>query len=252
MWVVQKAEPAKKKLESPKKYFRGVDRYTLGSRGKRDLAVENALAMTETWFAEALSNIRAGKPLDGYDRVKLAFFTSAMMVRTDRIPGVVAESLRTISRQAAKLDAKRNAEAGLSKDACAALTDVVGDTVSAGLKTGAEILVRMNVSIFITEDDADFVTGDEPVSVIVPGERNAYPAHPDVEITLPLPPRHMAYYSWKIPRLTYMPWDRYKVDRINSRTIGTCHREFVSWKGIVRPEWFIDDFGAERFHGAAS
>jgi hypothetical protein len=32
-----------------------------------------------------------------------------------------------------------------------------------------------------------------------------------------------------------------KVDRINARTITGCKEECVSWKGIVRDEWFICD-----------
>jgi hypothetical protein len=160
--------------------------------------------------------------------------------------------LRTIQSHASRQAKKANIEPFYSRAIEAASPSICGNAIGVGLAATAELLIRMNVSVFITDDDAGFVTGDEAVSVIVPGEWNAYPAHPDVEITLPLSPRHMAYYSWKVPRLTYMPLDRYKLDRINSRTIGSCHKEFVSWKGTARPEWFIGDIEAERAQRAAS
>ena len=252
VWVVQKADTNQKAQKSPKKYFRQPERFTLATNGLRDISVENALGSVEAWFGHTMAKIKAQRPLDGHDRSKLALFTSAMMLRTERIPRAMANMLRTIQSQAAKQERKANIEPSYSLAIEGALPSICGDAVSGGLTTTGQMLIRMNVSIFIADDDAGFVTGDEPVSVIVPGEWHAYPTHPDVEITLPLSPRHIAYYSWKIPRLTYMPWDRYKVDRINSRTIGTCHKEFVSWKGIVRPEWFLNDFEAERANRAAS
>ena len=252
VWVVQKADPTKKALRSPKKHFRQPDRFTLTTNGRRDFSVENARGSVEAWFGHTMANIKGHKPLDGHDRSKLELFTSAMMLRTERIPTAMENMLRTIQSQAARQEKKASIEPSYSSAIEAALPSICGDAVSAGLTAMGAVLIRMNVSVFIADDEAGFLTGDEPVSVIVPGEWNAYPTHPDVEITLPLSPRHIAYYSWKIPRLTYMPWDRHKVDRMNSRTIGTCHNEFVSWKGIVRPEWFLNDFEAERANRAAS
>jgi hypothetical protein len=241
IWVIQKDSPEKRVLKSPKKYFRELDRYTLNTGGARNLAVENALSTVETWFAHAFSNIAGRKPLTGHDRVELAFFASAMMLRTRRIPTALERTLRTIQMQARKQERKANIDHSFSNGINEVLPSIVGETVADGLPAMASVLVRMNVSVLVTDDDAGFVTGDEPCSVIVPGAWNAYPTHPDVEIILPLSPEYAALYSWKIPRTSYAALDRKTVDRLNSRTVGQCTHEFVSWKGIVRPEWFLPD-----------
>ncbi len=232
IWVVRKDNPEKPALRSPKKYFRQPDRYTVNTSGARNLAVENALSTVETWFAQALNNIAGRKPLTGYDRVKLAFFTSAMMLRTRRIPTAMERLQRTIQMQARKHEGEADIDHSFSNGIREVLPFVVGETVADGLPAMAGVLVRMNVSIFVTDDDAGFVTGDEPCSIIVPGAWNAYPTHPDVEIILPLSPQCAALYSWKIPRTSYTALDRKTVDRLNSRTVGQCTHEFVSWKGM--------------------
>ncbi len=241
IWVVRKDNPERPVLKSPKKYFREPDRYTLNTSGGRNLAVENTLNTIETWFTQALRSIAGRKPLSGNDRVKLAFFTAAMMLRTRRIPTAVERMLRTIAMQARKQERKANVDRSFSDGINELLPSIVGKTVADGLPEMSFVVFRMNVSLLVTEDDAGFVTGDEPCSVIVPGAWNAHPTHPDVEIILPLSPQCAALYSWKIPRTSYATLDRKTVDRLNSRTVGQCTHEFVSWKGTVRPEWFLPD-----------
>ena len=241
MWVIQKDAPDIRDLKSPQTYFREPDRYTLKAGATRNLSVENALSRVETWFGEALGNIVARKPLTGLDRVKLSFFTSAMMLRTRRIPMALTDSLRTIQTQGRKQETRANIDHSFSDAIDEMLPSVVGEAVADGLSATASMLIRMNVSIFVTDDGDGFVTGDEPCSVVVPGASNSYPTHPDVEIILPLSPQHAVFYSWKIPRMSYVSWDRKTVYRLNSRTIAQCTKEFVSWRGTVRAEWFLPD-----------
>jgi hypothetical protein len=246
IWVIQKRDIRNPELKSPKKYFREKDRYTLSWLGGRDLAVENSLGMVEAWFGEAFANVQAHNPLTGHDRVKIAFFTAAMMLRTNHIPSILADVLGTNHWQSASLEKEEGLDSSSSDALKAKLPDVTGDTVGNGLIMTAGMLVRMKLSIFVTDDEAGFVTGDEPCYVCVPGAWNSYPGHPDVELTIPLSPRHMAFYSWKLAPMLYAPWDRETVDRVNSRTIAGCKTEFVSWKGTTRPEWFIADFPSAR------
>jgi hypothetical protein len=135
-----------------------------------------------------------------------------MMLRTRRIPPALTDLLRTVQMQAHKQEAKANIDRSFSDAIDRVLLSAPGETVASGLTATASMLIRMNVSIFVTDDDAGFVTGDEPCSVIVPGQWNSYPTHPDVEIVLPLSPHHAALYSWKIPRMSYVTWDRKTVD----------------------------------------
>ena len=99
----------------------------------------------------------------------------------------------------------------------------------------------MHLSIFVTDDDAGFVTGDDPCSVCVSGARTSALINRNVEVALPLSPRHLAYYSWRIPPQMYLPLYSDQVERSNARTIAYCQQEFVSWKGVVRDEWFLPD-----------
>jgi hypothetical protein len=252
MWVIQKDDRTKRRLESPKKYFREKDRYTLKTQGGRNLAVEDTLGMVEAGFGEALPNLIARKPLTGYDRVKIAFFVSAMMLRTNRLPGAIRESLDEDRRQAMKLEAKEKIESSFSDAIANASPDIPGDTLRFGLNRWTERMVRMKLSVFVTDDEDGFATGDEPCCVSVPGQWNAFPAHPDVEITMPLTPHHMAYYSWKYAPMMYVPWDRKMVDRINARTVNGCNKEFVSLTGNVRPQWFCEDLPPEYTMEAAN
>jgi len=248
--VVPKDDPDNRAMKSPKEHFRENDRYTLTWLGGRNLAVENSLGMVEGWFGEAFVNIQAWKQLDVHDRVKLAFFTAAMMLRTNHIPTIMANVLGTTQSQSEKLEKKEGLDSSYSEALKAQLPDVTGDTVGNGLIFTASMLIRMKLSIFTTDDEAGFVTGDEPCYICVPGAWNPYPAHPDVELTIPLSPRHMAFYSWKIEPMLYVPWAAETVGRVNARTVAGCKKEFVSWKGIVRPEWFIADLPSARPDGS--
>jgi hypothetical protein len=242
MWVIQKDDRGDEGAEiPPKKYFRERDRYTLAENGSRNLAVENALGLIERDFGEVLGHLQARQPLTGRDRVVLSFFVAAMMVRTDHMPGVVGNILRTIQRQAAKQAAKANIEPSYSNAIAKSLPSLKGDTVRDGIIENSKMPIQMHLSIFMTADEAGFVTGDEPSSICVPGEWSAFIGHPDVELTMPLSPMLVAYYSWKIPPTVYANWDQDKVDRLNSRTLAGCQNAFVSWKGIVRDEWFVVD-----------
>ena len=105
------------------------------------------------------------------------------------------------------------------------------------MRENADLLIKINLSVFYTDDEAGFVTGDNPCFPCVPGDPPPFLGHPDVELTFPLTPNHLAFYSWKLPSLVYRKADRRMVDEANSRTIAGCRKEFISWKGLARNEW---------------
>src|ERR1022692_812555 len=49
-----------------------------------------------------------------------------------------------------------------------------------------------------------------------------------------------AIYTWMAKQVRYKLGTRRLVDEINSRIMSRCVKEFVSWKGIVRAEWFVN------------
>ena len=237
VWVIQKSNMSERGLRSPEGCFCSEDRYTLPSNGGRNLAVENALAAVEGEFGRAQKRLRANSALRPKDIVYLSFFSAAMMSRTGHYPERIGTLLRTVQRQAARLAAKEGSEPSLSNAIEEGLRSLNAETARTGIIEFAKLLIQMRLSVFVTDDEAGFITGDEPCVVCVPGGRHLFLGHQDVEFTLPLSPRHLAFYSWKVPPTMYSNLDRVKVDEVNSRTMAGCRKEFVSWKGIVRNEW---------------
>jgi len=236
IWVIQRVT-LEKALKSPASCFCDEDRYTIQSGGNRNLAVENALAVVEGWFGTAQKMLMADRQLSPENVVHVAFFAAAMMSRTQHFPEKIGGMLRTIQRQAARLAAKAGTPPSLSDTIERELPDIDGTTVRSGLIEFVQIIIRMNLFVLVTDDEAGFVTGDNPCAVCVPGDPRPFLGHPDVEFTLPLSPRHLAMYSWKVPTKMPSNLNRAKVDEVNSRTVAACRKEFVSWKGTVRSEW---------------
>ena len=241
VWVVQKADRSKKR-KSPKNYFWEKDRYTLNDQGGvRNLTVENLLGYIETGFGEVAKHLKARTPLTKRDREILAHFSAAMIVRTDNMVGMMKDTFQTLQSQAARIESEENIEPSLSEALRVRLPDVAGTSVAVGIKEYAKPLMLMNLSILVTDDEAGFVTGDDPCSICVPGGRTSALLNEQVEVALPLAPQHLAFYSWRMAPRMYLALYSDQVERANARTLDYCKKEFVSWKGIVREEWFLPD-----------
>lgn len=240
--VIQKSNNADNVLRAPKNYFWEADRYTVNERNWRNTNVEKALGTIENDFGKVMRVLKANEPITGTHRVILLFFSAAMLSRTDHYPERIGALLRRVQDQAARLAGKDNREPVFAHQVQESLVKLKPESVSIGIPVIADVLNRMHLSIFTTDDDAGFVTGDNPCCVCVPGDWHPFLGHPDVEFTLPLSPRHLAFYSWKVPPTTYAKLGATKVNEVNSRTIGSCRKEFVSWKGTVRDEWFAVDY----------
>jgi hypothetical protein len=146
-------------LKSPKNYFWEEDFYTLKENGGRNLAVEDTLSIVERDFAAVAAKLKASAPLAGHDRVVLSFFAAAMMVRTRHFAGVIGRMLRTVQAQAAKQAAKQKIQPSLSNAIAEALPNLVGETVRTGMTENSQMIIRMNLSVFVANDSAGFVTG---------------------------------------------------------------------------------------------
>lgn len=237
VWVIPKANPSAKTLEPPTNYFCAPDVDTRKAGGGRNLVIENVLAEIEGDFGRVKKKLEARQAIEVRDRAILSFFCAGMLSRTATLADSVGKMFRDSRDQAARLEASERIEPTLSKSIDEHLRDLSDETVRSGLLVIPKMLFRMHLSIVTTDDEAGFVTGDDPALVCSPGHDRPFLGHPDAECTVPLTPHHTAFYSWKVKPMLYPIWTRVNVDRINSRTIGWCSKEFVSWKGIVRPEW---------------
>jgi hypothetical protein len=101
-----------------------------------------------------------------------------------------------------------------------------------------------NSVILVTNDETGFITSDTPCVWFNPSLYKLPPfyRHPglgqkDIEVTLPLTPRHLLTISHhRYPR--YVTINSKAVDEFNRRTRFHCAEEFVSWKGETQPYWF--------------
>jgi hypothetical protein len=240
VWVIQKSNPEDKELKSPRSHFGRENHYTVTTNETRDLRIENALAKVESTFAQVMSRLKRQQRLRPKDRVYLSFFTAAMFARVEPFTNTVIKALRTVKAQAERLAHKDCTSNGLSQEVGTALNNVVGDTVSVGVIENQKMLERMSLTILTVDDDAGFITSDAPGCLCIPGTAlHPFLGHYDVEAMLPLSPRHLAIYTWTAKQVRYKLGIRWLVDEANSRIMSRTVKEFVSWKGIVRAEWFI-------------
>ena len=242
VWVIQKADTTDRELKSPKKYFWESERYTIMEGGERQLNVEKALQMTETEFGKVFNiALKTNAPITPEHRVALAFFIAATKTRTNYFPDLVRPLLRRVQEQASRLAAKDNRESALVQEIEDNLPKLNAESVSVGMTGMADILIQMKLTIFTTDDDAGFVTGDQPCYVWSPPGWHPGLSNRATELSMPLSPHHLAVYTWDKQCPMYSKMTTENVNRANARTISNCRKEFVSWKAIVRDEWFQPD-----------
>jgi hypothetical protein len=117
----------------------------------------------------------------------------------------------------------------------------------------------MKFVIFTGPANSRFITSDNPCVRFNPQWPKMPPmlrgglAEQDIEITVPLSPRHLAHFSWiEVGKLfgfsdegfasigPYLPVPEVVVDEINARTRFYCSEFFVSQTRDVKPAWFAE------------
>jgi len=216
VWIIQKADRERKELRSPRDYFWEPDRYTIQTDAGRNLAGEKALGRIESEYDRVICDVLQNRQLQGEQRVWLSFFAGAKLGRVGGIPDAVERMSRTVARQTRHLEEKRGAPPERSAEMEGLLRSVHGHTASTGMIEYSKTFFEMHLSIFATDDEVGFITSDAPIFLCIPSIegrwQHPFLAHEDVEVSLPLSPQHMAFYSWKVRPVQYRPADRRKVD----------------------------------------
>lgn len=120
-----------------------------------------------------------------------------------------------------------------------------GELVVQTIEVVAPILFQMTLTIFSTDDPIGFITSDAPAAMYNPRAHTFPPIYrspglfqKDIELTLPLSPRHLALFSHKpIPTL-YTMLSISAVDEVNRTTLFFCEKEIVSHTGAQKESWF--------------
>ncbi len=239
--------------KAPEKSFTENDHYTIHLKnGTRDLTVENQLGRIESDFQGVLRSLREGQTLHVSHRAKLAVFTAAMMGRAKPESEWNKKQLQPLKDI---LDHVEKVEGGPTPDGEELrdlLTNHPAFYVTATMETAAPVLFGMNLTILTTDDPVGFITSDSPVVMFNP---QAYKFPPyyrppglamiDIEITLPLTPRHMAVYT-HFPRAgAYLKLEKKFLDEMNRRTWFHAAHEVVSRTGLVEDVWSEGRTGPE-------
>ena len=128
------------------------------------------------------------------------------------------------------------------------------------LKFETPLLFQMNMCVLTTDDDLGFVTSDRPCLWFNPQAYKWPPIYRSpglgqrhIEVTLPLTPQHLLLISHR-PTAEYVRAIPEVVSEVNRRNVLSSDQEFVSWKGEVRPHWFVwgeapDDSWEKSEHG---
>lgn len=113
------------------------------------------------------------------------------------------------------------------------------------LDVESPLYLRMNMAILVTDDPIGFITSDSPCGWYNPKAHTMPPfyrspglAQTDIEVTLPLTPQHLLLFSHE-DYPAYMDVGTHAVNQINHRLHASSDQEFVSWKGVARPDWFV-------------
>ena len=246
LWVFDK-DGTTCKPKAPKKIFTETDPYTfIGSKGERDLLLEDRLSKLESEFAkvrrEKLDN---GRPLDASDRVVLLMFAAAMLNRTASQREHQDEQWKAALDMGEKLGqtlAVGNIparptpynEPSLMIDEMQRIAEQpLQQTLSPFADATYEIFRSLDMGILEATTEPGFITSDTPcvVGASELDERlstlyDSVLHLPSTEVYLPLSPRLCLFLS----RSGFVGWHQISdvlLDEINRRMRFGCHRQFV-------------------------
>ena len=245
IWRVPK-DGGKSFRRSPEKSFTSTDRYTIQlPNGERDLTLEDTLADLESKFVQIRDRIKRRDKLTDTDRANLCLFTAGMHGRTYDAGEHWRKTQQRVHDVVVDLEHAHGSTPKTSLETAALLAIAPQHRLILGLKHEAPIYFQMEMTFMVADDPIGFITSDSPCSwynpkahTLPPFYRSPGLAHKDIEVTMPITPQIIMLISHHKFE-PYMPVGSFFVDQVNHRTRAFADKEFVSWKGKTKPEWFV-------------
>ena len=213
--------------------------------GERNLVIEDTLADLEGKFVRVRDRISKRETLSDLDRAMLCLFTAAMHSRTNKAGEDSRKTQQKLHDQVVAMEKARGAKPHTSLQTAALLENAHQFWLVMSLENEAPLYFQMNLTILVTSDPVGFITSDAPCSwynpkahTMPPSYRSPGLAQNDIEVTMPLTPNLMLMFSHH----TFEPYVEVAeavVEHANHRIRAFADKEFVSWKGISRREWFV-------------
>jgi Protein of unknown function (DUF4238) len=245
IWLITK-DGSGRRRKSPENSFTSRHRYTVTfADGERDFTVENTLGDIENGFVEVRERIKRHEMLSIEDRVMICLFTAAMRSRTIRAGDHWAEQNRKLHEMVTRMEQQYELEPKTSLETGEMLRNAAQRSVMMSLEIETPLYLQMEMAVLEIQDERTFITSDSPcvwfnpkAHTFPPFYRSPGLAQSDIEVTLPLKPKHMVLFS-HIHQTDYIGVGGSLVDGLNRRTRAFTTNEFVSWKGQMDPSWFV-------------
>lgn len=272
VWIFPKEERSGRR-KSPEKILRETDMYTIHTEdGERDLGLETNLSRLEREFSKLMRRKLSKRlPLSEVDVLHLCMFTASMLVRTKGHAAHTSGQWKRVLEMGEKMERAMAKASPEQRESMASISGSHGadeenlmsmedmrrmveqptqEILSAIVTEVSPMLFDIPFVIVETLEAPGFITSitsDDPCVMF--DLANYLSARPQgaggvlsetIEITLPLSPNHMLYFSRRhaFPYI-YLPIpERDLVDRLNARTRAFAHEFFIANQPEARAEWF--------------
>jgi hypothetical protein len=260
VWLFPK-DGGKGQRKAPVNIFKETDFYTIHlPNGQRDLSLEHGLATLEERFCRIRkTRIDTREPLNANEKVWLCAFIIAMRFRTRAQRNAFQGQWQHAVKVAEDLQQALNAMTpeqrqqyrpprtlSETSEPSLTLTDVkklaenpIQHMLPAIVAENLELLTRMNLVIFTTDDKIGFNTSDHPCVWFDPcgGRMPPMLQSRTIEVSMPISPNSLALLSWEVfPN--YENMSLLQVDIANRLQQMTCDEHFIVRRNASKSVWF--------------
>jgi hypothetical protein len=263
VWVWSK-DGQSRKARGPENVFKSNDLYTFrNTDGSRNLALEDMFAEIENRFLPVRQRLEDRMYPDAEGRQAIETFLAAQTVRTpffrdhwQKQMGQIVEQIDRIEEWAktATIEEKKRAASinvtprgeSIPPEYIRATRDYPFQLVSPMMiETTVEILSRMRMTIFFTDDSQGWITSDAPATKYDPESYKYPPFHRSpgllmktVEIAMPLSPRFMVMFTHNHEMPQFGIVRENFLNEFNRRTRFMAKHAFITKLPECNPYWF--------------
>lgn len=254
-------------LRPIKDLFRKPHLYTVRTRPVTDpYVIEKGLSKIESQYAQVIrTRVLQGLPLSVEDRAVLRVFVGTMLVRTraqaehwrrqwQQLLDMGNEMMAAMERMPPERRAfpAKNQLLGVEDTPGMTMDDVeklvqepLPPLLGTSATSAAHILSQMHMHMIRTDSDPGFNTSDCPVAMFDPTAYQRPPmwrspglAHKNIEVTLPLSPKHLLLFCWNTEEGTLpVQVPEGVADEYNRIAHANCHKMFVVRRNVLKPSW---------------
>lgn len=242
IWIFSK-DGKKKRNQRPEKVFISNDLYTIEFKGKKNYIIEKSLSNLEGEYATIFrEKIKKHIPINEKERIILSMFVAAMFLRTPKYKENTEKLYDQLIQHAESFEQANGLGNNGSERLKEEKNNVHQFNIVQLLPEITKLLNQMNVAFLCAGFGAKFITSDNPCNLFNPdlqwqNFRGPGLLDKNIEVSLPLSPNIFLCLSWSNLR-GYIKWKKADVEEANRKTVGHCHKEFISHNRFKKRMWF--------------